>query len=220
MQRARHLTVPELTCESCQALAKEIETVREMLRTMALENNRLMEERAGAVERDRIQGNEIARLKRDQTLKARKADRSALIEEVIAHWRAQGRKTNFPPGGRNWATIDKALSLMEKDDAGPVKACCEAITGLHLAPFQHFDKRYATPGNGRELRRDVEHALGDEVRIARCRLIAQKARNMMLTDALLMYEVTGSAHDAWARMYLDLIELRSGVTEVDGIVTK
>jgi hypothetical protein len=66
--------------------------------------------------------------------------------------------------------------LMSNDPAGAVAACCEAIDGLHMAPWMSYGKRYATPGEGRVLRRDLEHALGDEQRIQKCRGILRWLR--------------------------------------------
>jgi hypothetical protein len=37
---------------------------------------------------------------------------------------------------------------MAEDEDGPVKACCEAIDGLHIAPWEAYGKRYMKPARG------------------------------------------------------------------------
>jgi hypothetical protein len=218
--RRAHLTVPELTCESCQALARELETARDINRRLAVENSKLVEDQSAAIERDRVQGNAIKNLRGQLTKQAKDCARREQIEAVVAHWRKHGRQTKFPEGGKNWATIEKALTLMAEDELGPVNACYEAIDGLHLAPYQFYDKRYATPGPGRDLRRDVEHALGDEVRIERCRRIARKARALPLDEKFRLFEHTKVVHEEAARVLMDALEERpDDVVEIDGIRT-
>ena len=114
---------------------------------------------------------------------------------------------------------------MAEDDHGPVSACCEAIDGLHLAPYQEFDRWYATDGPKRTLRNKVHHALGDEERIARCREVARSARNNSLEAKMRAYEVSGQVHEAWSRALMDELwgqkqTEETGVAEVDGIVVR
>jgi len=108
------------------------------------------------------------------------------------------------------------------DPAGAVNACCEAIDGLHLAPYQEFDRWYATDGPKRTLRNGVQYALGDEERIERCRAVARLARNVSLDAKYRAYEVSGQVHEAWSRALMDELwgQKQDDTVEVEGIVVR
>ena len=111
---------------------------------------------------------------------------------------------------------------MEDDEAGPVGACCEAIDGLHLAPYQEYDRWYAIDGPNRTLRNGIEYALGDEARIERCRAMARLARNASLEAKLRAYQTAGEVYEAWSRALMDELwgQKPDGSIEVDGIVVR
>lgn len=220
----RHLVALDLTQ---QDIVAELEEVRHKLRLAAVENSKVVEELSGAHETIRAQGKEITKLKRDLTRQQNESAKAEEIERVVAHWRSHRPKASKAfgkPGSKSFKTIEAALVLMADDDAGAVGACCEAIDGLHLAPYQEFEKRYATDGPGRTLRNDVEHALGDESRIERCRAIKRKAENLSLDAKLRAFETSAQVHEAWSRALLGELftppaEPDDSI-EVDGIVVR
>jgi hypothetical protein len=221
--RRAHLTVPELTCSSCQELTEEVERKADIIEKLSKMNTELAEELSGTRRSLGSAGKEIQNLERRITRQATQSVKATQVEMVVEYWkkhRPRTRKSSFPPGGKNWAMIEKALSLMAEDEDGSVKACQEAIDGLHLAPYWSYGKRYAKDGPGRELKNRLEHALGDETRIEKCRQITRDARNLSLSAKARAFEVSGQVADAWARVYLDALEERpDDVVEVDGVVT-
>ena len=223
--RQRHLTVPDLTCPKCQELAREVEAKDDIIRRYAESETKKAEELSGAWDTIQTQGKEITRLKARLTRQDRESAKLEQVEKVVAHWRSyrpKASKAFGKPGSKSFTIIEKALVLMTEDDHGPVSACCEAIDGLHLAPYQEFDKRFATDGPGRTLRNDVEHALGDEARIERCRGIARRARNVSLDAKHRAYEISAQVLDAWTRALMDELwgQRPDDTVEVDGIVVQ
>jgi hypothetical protein len=228
--RRAHLTVPELTCESCQGLAQELDRTRGLLRESAVENSKVTERLSASQNTVSVLGLEIHELKGEirglkgqLTKQGKKVVTDEQVEKVVQCWREHRPRTpkgSFPEGGKQWKMIQKALKLTAEAEGGAVKACCEAIHGLHLAPYEQYGKRFAKDGPGRTLRRDLEHALGDETRIEKCRQITRDARNLSLSAKARAFEVSGQVADAWARVYLDALEERpDDVVEIDGIRT-
>jgi hypothetical protein len=205
-------------------LSQELERKTEIIQTLSVANTELAEELSGARTSLGVAGKAITNLENNIRRQAKRSARSEQVEAVVAHWkkhRPKTRASSFPPGGKNWAMIEKALCLMAEDEDGPVRACCEAIDGLHLAPFWSYGNRFATEGPGRVLKNRVEHALGDETRMEQCREIARCARQNSLGQKLRAYEISGQVHEAWARVLMDALEMASDdVVEIDGIVTK
>jgi biotin operon repressor len=221
--RQRHIqAAPDLIS---QPLLEEIETLRGINRDLQYELNRAMEAEAAANEVAAAAGKEVTNLKRKLTTQHNESVLAEKIEQVIAHWRTHRPKTTRAfekPTSKAYGIIKSALVLMEDDDAGPVSACCEAIDGLHLAPYQEYDRWYATDGPNRTLRNGVEYALGDESRIERCRAMARRARNASLEAKLRAYQTSGEVHEAWTRALLDELYAGEpdGSIEVGGIVVR
>ena len=225
--RHRHLHVADL---NDQGLLAEIELLRDKLRLAAIETSKVVEELSGAHDTIRAQGKEITRLKRDLTKQAKESVKAEKIEAVVEHWRSHRPKTTSAfgkPESAAYKVIDKALTLMADEEGGDVLACCEAIDGLHLAPWQEYDQRFAKPGGPKRiLRCDIEHALGDEARITKCRQILKKARSDA-DRAWLIYEAVGWTLEAWSYEVLDLLrerrvprEQHRQLVDVDGIPTE
>jgi len=217
MSHLRELKL-EVECDECARKDR-------VIRQYAENHSKLVEEVSAAQEVARAAGKEVTNLKRRLTRQDRESAKLEQVEKVVAHWRSyrpKASKAFGKPGSKSFTIIEKALVLMADDDHGPVSACCEAIDGLHLAPYQEFERRFATDGPGRTLRNDVEHALGDEARIERCRGIARKARNVSLDAKYRAYEVSGQVLDAWTRALLDELwgQKPDGSIEVDGIVVR
>jgi DNA-binding Lrp family transcriptional regulator len=230
-RRRPHITaVPDLTCEQCMELAMELEAKTEIIRKLSVTNTELAEELSGAMEAARATGKENANLKRARTREARESAKAEQVEGVIEHWKKHRPKTkasSFPPGGRNWQTIEKALNLMGDDDDGPVRACCEAIDGLHIAPWEAYGKRYMKPRDGRTLRNRLEHALGDETKIERCRSIVRRVKADEADRAWELWLVAQATEQALCSVVLEKLGER-GMNDVepeparftvDGIVT-
>lgn len=191
-QKARHLHVARLGCPECAekdetiaAKDEELERVRDALRTVQVELNRSMEAEAAANEVAKAAGRAAVAAKVKRT-KQNRADATAeQIEAVVAHWRHHRPKTSKEfgtPGTASYDVIEKAVKLMTPEQTAQgrlegVRACCEAITGLHMAPWEEYGKWYAKPkSNKSTLRNQVRYALGDEQKIERCRQVVRWAR--------------------------------------------
>jgi len=208
----------EVECDECARKDR-------VIRQYAENHSKLVEEVSAAHEVARAAGKEVTKLKGQLTKQHNESARLEQVERVVEYWRGyrpKASKAFGKPGSKSFTIIEKALVLMAEDDHGSVSACCEAIDGLHLAPYQEYEKRYAKPGPGRTLRNDVEHALGDEARIERCRGIARKARNVSLDAKHRAYEVSGQVHEAWSRALMDELwgQRPNDTVEVDGIVVR
>jgi len=209
----------EVECDECARKDR-------VIRQYAENHSKLVEEVSAAHEVARAAGKEVTKLKGQLTKQHNESARLEQVERVVEYWRGyrpKASKAFGKPGvSKSFAIIEKALVLMAEDPAGPVDACCEAIDGLHLAPYQEFDKRFATDGPGRTLRNDVEHALGDEARIERCRGIARRARNVSLDAKHRAYEISAQVLDAWTRALMDELwgQRPDDTVEVDGIVVR
>jgi hypothetical protein len=130
------------------------------------------------------------------------------VQQVVDHWRLLRPRTGpefGEPGSKSFAVIEKALVLMSNDPAGPVAACCEAIDGLHMAPWESYGKRYATKAKGRTLRRDLEHALGDEQRIAKCRAYLRWLRAGGAERAWEIYQAVQETAEVLQAEVMDLL---------------
>jgi hypothetical protein len=176
-RRPSHIqAAPDLTS---QPLLEEIARKDEIIRTLQLQLNKSMENEAGALAAAKAAGNALNAAKAQITREQKRSVKAGQVQQVVDHWRLLRPRTGpefGEPGSKSFAVIEKALVLMASDPAGAVTACCEAIDGLHMAPWMSYGKRYATPGEGRVLRRDLEHALGDEQRIQKCRGILRWMR--------------------------------------------
>jgi len=220
MSHLRELKL-EVECDECARKDR-------VIRQYAESETKKAEELSGAWDTIQTQGKEITRLKRRLTIQDRESAKLEQVEKVVEHWRSyrpKASKAFGKPGSKSFTIIEKALVLMAEDDHGPVSACCEAIDGLHLAPYQEYEKRYRFDGPGRTLRNDVEHALGDEARIERCRGIARRVRNLSLDARQRAYEASLRVHEAWTRALMDELwgqkqTEETGVAEVDGIVVR
>jgi hypothetical protein len=174
-QGQRHLQVAhvaDLTCLHCAEKDAELERKNEIIETLHRQLNESMAKEHGALAAAQAAGNALIAAKGQLTKEQKKSAKAGQVQQVVDHWRLLRPRTGpefGEPGSKSFAVIEKALVLMSNDPAGAVAACCEAIDGLHMAPWESYGKRYATKAKGRTLRRDLEHALGDEQRIAKCR---------------------------------------------------
>jgi len=208
----------EVECDECARKDR-------VIRQYAENHSKLVEEVSAAQEVARAAGKEVTKLKGQLTKQHNESVLAEKIEQVIAHWRTHRPKTTKAfekPTSKAYGIIKSALVLMEDDPAGPVGACCEAIDGLHLAPYREFDRWFATDGPKRKLCNSVEWALGDESRIERCRAMARLARNASLEAKLRAYETSCQVYEAWSRALMDELwgQKPDGSIEVDGIVVR
>jgi hypothetical protein len=197
-QRRRHLHVADLTCLHCAEKDAELERKAEIIEALQRELNKSMENEAGALNAAKAQ------LTREQ----KRSVKAGQVQQVVDHWRLLRPRTGpefGEPGSKSFAVIEKALVLMANDPAGPVAACCEAIDGLHMAPWMSYGKRYATPGEGRTLRHDLEHALGDEQRIQKCRQILRWLRAGGAERAWEIYQVAQETAAVLQAEVMDLL---------------
>lgn len=223
--RRRHLAISDMTCPHCADKQDELDRKTEILRKLSEDNTTLAERVSGHAAALEAAGQKIRNLEMSITRRARESARSEQVEAVISHWKTHRPKTRasaFPPGGKNWQLIEKALGLMAEDEDGPVAACREAIDGLHMAPFEAYGKRFRTDGKNRTLRNRLEHALGDETRIERCRDIARWVRGDGADRAYRAWEVARWTEAAMYEVLVEEIDVRRRPVEeprfeVDGI---
>jgi len=203
--KPRHLFSPSHACPNpeCRETAAECERLRDIVRRSAIENTQLVEEISGANERDRVQGKEIAHLKRQVTRQANEDAEAEKITRVLENWRKSHPKAQIPAGGKRWDTVKKALRLMKDDEAGPVDACLEALEGLRLMPFVGPHGRTHVGSKGARRFDDVEHALRDEATIERFRGYARQARMSPEERLWRAAEVTGRVHEDWHRLWVE-----------------
>jgi hypothetical protein len=205
-RRPSHIqSAPDLTS---QPLLEEIARKDEIIRTLQVQLNKSMENEAGALAAAKAAGNALNAAKAQITREQKKSVKAGQVQQVVDHWRLLRPRTGpefGEPGSKSFAVIAKALVLMANDPAGPVAACCEAIDGLHMAPWMSYGKRYATPGEGRVLRRDLEHALGDEQRIGKCRGILRWLRAGGAQRAWEIYRAVGETEAVLRAEVLDLL---------------
>ena len=217
MSHLRELKL-EVECDECARKDR-------VIRQYAENHSKLVEEVSAAHEVARAAGKEVTKLKGQLTKQHNESARLEQVERVVEYWRGyrpKASKAFGKPGvSKSFAIIEKALVLMAEDPAGPVDACCEAIDGLHLAPYQEYDRWYATDGPKRTLRNGVQYALGDEERIERCRAMARLARNVSVEAKLRAYETAGQVYEAWSRALMgELWGQKQEEPEVDGIVVR
>jgi hypothetical protein len=227
-RRPQHITVvPDLTCARCQELARELEAKTEIVHELSVHNTTLAERVSGHAVALEVAGQKIRNLETSIARQARKAARSEQVEKVIEHWRKHRPKTkasSFPPGGKNWQTIEKALSLMAEDEDGPVRACCEAIDGLHIAPWERYGKRAREWEDEKStLRNRLEHALGDETKIEKCRAILRWVRGDEADRVFALWQVARASEGVLFSVLLEKIGGRGQSADrtfdVEGIPT-
>src|SRR4051794_14000226 len=108
-QRRRHLHVADLTCLHCTEKDAELAEARKNLHKLSLDNTMLAERVSGHAAALEAAGKAIRNLETQITRQARKSARSEQVEAVIEHWKKHRPKTkasSFPPGGKNWQTIE------------------------------------------------------------------------------------------------------------------
>lgn len=228
--RRRHLQtvhIADLTCPHCAEKQQELEQKAEIIQKLARENSELAEKYLGATAAAEAAGRAAVAAKAQRTKQAKQEAKLEQVREVVEHWRSHRPRTGEEfgePGTKSFEVIEKALVLMAKDPDGPVKACCEAIDGLHMAPYQAYDERFTRPGKGRKLRNEVQHALGDEQRIERCRRIVRTANQRGARWTFEMWRVLCEVEQAWLRQVRDEVFYAQPEPDdtvmVDGIPTR
>lgn len=231
--KRRHLHVADLTCLHCADKDAELERKNQIIRTLQVELNKAMEDLAAQTAATRAAGRAVIAAKGQRTRQARADATLEQIEAVVAHWRYHRPRTTGSfgqPGSKSYDVIEKAVKLMTPEPTAEgrlegVRACCEAISGLHMAPWWAYGKRYSKPGPGRQLKRDVQHALGDEQTIERCRGILRWARGDGADRAFEMWRAACVVEQAWWRTVLDELAVRREraqgfEVEVDGVLTR
>jgi hypothetical protein len=210
-QRRRHLHpvhVADLTCLHCAEKDAELERKNEIIETLHRQLNESMAKEHGALAAAQAAGNALIAAKGQLTKEQKKSVKAGQVQQVVDHWRLLRPRTGpefGEPGSKSFAVIEKALVLMGNDPAGPVAACCEAIDGLHMAPWESYGKRYATKAKGRTLRRDLEHALGDEQKIAKCRAYLRWLRAGGAERAWEVYQAVQETAEVLQAEVMDLL---------------
>jgi hypothetical protein len=200
--------VADLTCLHCAEKQAELERKAEIIETLQVQLNESMAKEHGALAAAQAAGNALIAAKAQITREQKRSVKAGQVQQVVDHWRLLRPRTGpefGEPGSKSFAVIEKALVLMASDPAGAVAACCEAIDGLHMAPWMSYGKRYATPGEGRVLRRDLEHALGDEQRIQKCRQILRWLRAGGAQRAWEIYQAVQETEQVLRAEVMDLL---------------
>jgi hypothetical protein len=205
-QRRRHLHVADITCLHCAEKDSELERKADIIKALQLELNKSMEAEADALASAKAAGNALRTAKAQITRQAKEDADAEKVQALLDFWLESHPKAQCPPGGKRWEVCKKALVLMRDDEAGPVAACLEALEGLRLFPFMDMKTFQRHPENtGRNLKRkdDVEHALGDEVRIAKARSLSRWARGDLTDRCWQQYQWCQRAADYWMDLVME-----------------
>lgn len=204
--KRRHLHVADLTCIHCAEKDAELERKTEIVRALQFELNKAMENEAAANEVAKAAGRAAAAAKAQRTRQAHEEAEGKDIRVLLDFWQESHPKAQCPPGGKRWEVCKKALVLMKDDDAGPVNACLEALEGIRLFPFMDmktFQRHPENTGGNMKLKDDVEHSLGDEVRISRARSLSRWARGDLADRCWEQYQWCQFAADYWSDLVLE-----------------
>jgi hypothetical protein len=150
-QRRRHLHVADLTCLHCAEKDAELERKADIIEALQRELNKSMENEAGALAAAKAAGNALNAAKAQITREQKRSVKAGQVQQVVDHWRLLRPRTGpefGEPGSKSFAVIEKALVLMASDPAGAVTACCEAIDGLHMAPWDVVRQALRDEGEG------------------------------------------------------------------------
>jgi hypothetical protein len=209
-QGQRHLQVAhvaDLTCLHCAEKDAELERKAEIIEALQRELNKSMENEASWREAAKAAGKATVAAKGERTKQARRQATLEVIDAVVAHWRYHRPRTTKEfgtPGTASFDVIEKAVKLMTPEQTtlgrlAGLRACCEAITGLHMAPWEEYGRWYPKPGGPkRTLRNQIHYALGDEQKIARCRQVVRWAQG----DAWRAFDVLGAISNTWDAWHL------------------
>lgn len=199
------LEIPGVSCEGCRQRDEELESNRQIIRQGAIERSKLAEDLSSAYERDRVQGKEIATLRRRLTRQVNEDAEADEIRGLLEFWREAHPAAQIPDGGKRWDVAKKALRLMAEDEVGPQAACREALEGARLCPFVRYGRpiRQAVPGCARG--DDLVDVLKDESAIERYRGIARRARMSPPERLWAAYEATHGSSEEWFRRAVDAL---------------
>jgi hypothetical protein len=225
-QRRRHLHVADLTCLHCAEKQAELERKADIIEALQRELNKSMENEAGALAAAKAAGNALNAAKGQLTKDAESSPNARQVRRVLDAW-VEGRRgrPNVEAGGKRWRTVQKALALGHTnpplecpvhDETGakrpdvPESAVCsvvdeliEAIQGIRLFPFMRDAQRTEAMVPGAKKFDDVDHALGDEKRIEKARMLARWAKADRAQRAWVRYWAAQEAADYWRELVVE-----------------
>src|SRR4051812_40733638 len=224
--RRRHLHVADLTCLHCTEKDAELERKADIIEALQRELNKSMENEAGALAAAKAAGNALNAAKGQLTKDAESSPNARQVRRVLDAW-VEGRRgrPNVEAGGKRWRTVQKALALGHTnpplecpvhDETGvkrsdvPESAVCsvvdeliEAVQGIRLFPFMRDAQRVETLVAGAKRFDDVDHALGDEKRIEKARMLARWAKADRAERAWMRYVSAQEAADYWRELVVE-----------------
>jgi hypothetical protein len=203
-QRRRHpVHVADITCLHCAEKDAELERKADIIKALQLELNKSMEAEADALASAKAAGNALRTAKGQITRQANEDARSDDIRTLLDFWRESHPRAQCPPGGKRWEVCKKALVLMTEDPDGPVLACLQALEGIRLFPWMLRGQRHPGFVKGAKRYDDVEHALGDEVRISKARMLSHWVRSDLAGRAWRQYQEAQCTADYWQDLVLE-----------------
>jgi hypothetical protein len=224
--RRRHLHVADITCLHCAEKQAELERKADIIEALQRELNKSMENEAGALAAAKAAGNALNAAKGQLTKDAESSPNARQVRRVLDAW-VEGRRgrPNVEAGGKRWRTVQKALALGHTnpplecpvhDETGlkrpdvPENAVCsvvdeliEAVQGIRLFPFMRDAQRTEAMVPGAKKFDDVDHALGDEKRIEKARMLARWAKADRAERAWVRYQAAYEAADYWRELVVE-----------------
>ena len=182
-------------CPNCAELVAELAREQELNQRLRDEMTRI----GAAAEADMAswaanltaKDRQIGKLKKDLAREQGEDPEANRVRDLLEHFkRAHGKSARFDiePGGKRWKTAYDALKRLERvekkvdPDGYQERAFARAIRsidGLALVPwYSQARGRTAEKHDGAKKVADVEHALGDEVRQARCEAYVDEHRGV------------------------------------------
>jgi hypothetical protein len=224
-QRRRHLHVADITCLHCAEKHAELERKADIIEALQRELNKSMENEAGALAAAKAAGNALNAAKGQLTKDAESSPNARQVRRVLDAWvrdAGAGRtwRRAASAGGRcrrrsRWGTRTRRSSARSTTRRGkrpdvPENAVCsvvdeliEAVQGIRLFPFMLDAQRTEAMVPGAKKFDDVDHALGDEKRIEKARMLARWAKADRAERAWVRYWAAQEAADYWRELVVE-----------------
>lgn len=229
----RLAVVPDLTCEKCMELARELASKDDVIRRFAEDNSALGEQISGYISSERRWARTVAGLEAKLRQHSEDSPNAKLIRRVLNAWLEPRKgRPNTDTGGDRWQVVARALKLGHTDpmipcpvhdESGgkrpkaevPADAVCttvleleEAILGLYLKPFMKDAQRVSVNMPGSQRYDDIDHALGSAKRIEAMRATARRARMSLAEKRKVAWELADGCAQWWFGLLMEAITAR------------
>jgi hypothetical protein len=224
-QRRRHLHVADITCLHCAEKQAELERKADIIEALQRELNKSMENEAGALAAAKAAGNALNAAKGQLTKDAESSPNARQVRRVLDAWvRAAGAGRTWrraaSAGGRcrrrsRWGTRNRRSSARSTTRRGSSagrpgergvlgrRRADRSGQGIRLFPFMLDAQRTEAMVPGAKKFDDVDHALGDEKRIEKARMLARWAKADRAERAWVRYWAAQEAADYWRELVVE-----------------